>query len=1197
MRKEDWTVSGRPENCRFDGDTIRTKDAFAVHGSTEEENLALTFSARAPEDAPQTEIWASVRWYSRDYHYMIGLRGGAHNHLYLSRLGAGGYDRMLGLCPLDFTVMPGVWYRIRIVCAGQKIAVYLGEEASPRLLAEDPDAPFQAGSIAVGGGYTEAEYREISVESAAPDALNGVTASPDYLALTTLSKEEKEAVRRRHRALYRPFSVPMLPEGRMELSLEGDWLFLPEQEVSGDPSAPLYDDRAAHTMNVPECWIPLQAWLEGETWGEEQMNKGQSDTYWVEAFSRCMNYTFDWQETVCAWYRHYLDLPEGIGKKSVLVDFEGIALASEIYINGERIHENIGMFAPMTVELTEHVHPGRNVLAVKVSRILPQETLAEEERIDDKYALARDGEREEFYAADCEHRPFNTEDLPHGFYTNHPGGIWRSVRLIVCDRLRVEDCWFRPRLDGARIEASVANGDAVRRVGRLSYALRHTVTGEYLCGGEIGEVSLDAGEAGTYALETPKVSPRLWEPGRPNLYALTLTLTDGERVIDTHTEEVGFRTVSLSGSRLIYNGRPLWVRGGNHMPAHVMPNDRRLAETFIRLSLAHNVIGTRTHAAPWTDVWLDAADRAGMLVSFEGTWSWLMLVHIPSDRSLEIWKKELRALYLRHRNRPSLFLITMNNEMNFYLSQGSDETLREKAYRVQGGLRIAREVFPDLPLVCDSGYNRAPTLEKSRDLCFPYANGRYERVTRKYGFDDGDVDDPHFYYGWYDKDFFHFMHGEFGWRETLCGRPCILQELSVGYCRDEDGRAVRFYLYAHQVPQTTTGRRAYEHNDPKYFRRSHAFQVKSLAETFRRVEHERVCGTLLFAFETWFYHHTDALRVQPMLSAERLKMAYQPVLVCAELYARHFYAGEVLNIPVTLIHDDRERDLLTGPEVTVSVTADGQVLASSREVYEDIPYFGTASRTFSIRLSEKLPGGHATAKLVLTASCGGQIVSRNEYEITLSEADYANPADKSCRALCLSDDAEAAALLRYHHIDPVIADEIPERAEDGLRLVIARTLDAEESRRAQAFATSGGQVVLVNQRDLSPALTGGREIRYTEDATEIVTMNAPENSVFRGIEEGDTSWFDNGEGVPYAAYGRYGVDRFDRSLCALGETLQWHSYIGKPTDYEKSGGTPLFALRCGDGGILVSSLRTDADRTDPVACRLTDNILTWDFAW
>ena len=1196
LREDEWTICGRRENCRFDGGILSIRDAFAEHNGTSEENLELTFTARAPLTAPGTEIWASFRRYSRDYHYMAGLRGGAHNHLYLSRLGSGGYDRMLALCPLDFTVMSGVWYTLRIVCAGQKIAVYLGDEDSPRILCTDPDAPFHAGSIALGGGYTEAEYRDVSVTPVNPAVLDGVTACPDYLQLTTPSQAEKEIVRRRNRSLYRPYPVPMLPEGRMERSLEGEWLFIPEGEAKGDPADPQYDDSAAHTLHVPECWIPLQAWLEGETWGEEKMNKGQSDTYWLEAFSHCMNYTFDWQGTETAWYRHYIDLPEGIERKSVFVDFEGIALACEIRINGVKLRENIGMFTPMRVDLTGQVHAGRNILSVKVSRVLPEES-AGEDSIDEKYALARNNEADAFYAADCEHRPFNTDDLPHGFYTNHPGGIWRSVRLIICDRLHAEDWWFRPRTDGASIEATVRNSDVVRRSGILSYSLRHTVTGEVLCEGEMAGFSLDAGEAGTFTVETPRVAPRLWEPGHPNLYALTLTIGEGGEITDTAVEEVGFRTVSLSGSTLLYNGRPLWVRGGNHMPAHVRPNDKALAHAFIRTALDHNVIGTRTHAAPWTDVWLDEADRTGMLVSFEGTWSWLMLVHIPSERSLAIWKEELRALYRRHRNRPSLFLITMNNEMNFYLSRGSDETLREKAYRVQGGLKIAREIFPDLPLVCDSGYNRAPTLEKSRDLCFPYANGRYERVTRKYGFDDGDVDDPHFYYGWYDKDFFHFMHGDFGWRETISGRPCLLQELSVGYCRDEDGHAVRFYTYAHQVPQTTTGKRAYEHNDPKYFARNHAFQVKSLADTFRRVEHERVCGILLFAFETWFYHHTDAFRIQPMLSARRLKTAYQPVLVCAELYARHFFAGREIPIPVTVIHDDRERDVLEAPVVEVSITAEGTVLASEILTYADIPYFGTAEKIFTLRLPEKLPGGYAKAVLELRASCGGRIVSRNDYELTLAEEACAAPEGRDLRVCCLSDDAKALSLLRSHHMEPVVADHVLGPGESNVRFAAARPLSAEEARRVYAFAEAGGCAVLLNQRELSPEVTGGREIVYTEDAFEIVTMNAPENSVFRGIEEGDTAWFDNGEGVPYAAYGRWSIDRLDRSLCALAETLQWHSYIGKPTDYGKSGGTPLFALRCGEGGILFSALRTDADGTDPVACRLTDNILSWNFIW
>ncbi len=244
LREDEWTICGRRENCRFDGGILSIRGAFAEHNGTSEENLELTFTARAPLTAPGTEIWASFRRYSRDYHYMAGLRGGAHNHLYLSRLGSGGYDRMLALCPLDFTVMSGVWYTLRIVCAGQKIAVYLGDEDSPRILCTDPDAPFHAGSIALGGGYTEAEYRDVSVTPVNPAVLDGVTACPDYLQLTTPSQAEKEIVRRRNRSLYRPYPVPMLPEGRMERSLEGEWLFIPEGEAKGDPAD------------------PLQAWLE-----------------------------------------------------------------------------------------------------------------------------------------------------------------------------------------------------------------------------------------------------------------------------------------------------------------------------------------------------------------------------------------------------------------------------------------------------------------------------------------------------------------------------------------------------------------------------------------------------------------------------------------------------------------------------------------------------------------------------------------------------------------------------------------------------------------------------------------------------------------------------------------------------------------------------------------------------------------------
>ena len=83
--------------------------------------------------------------------------------------------------------------------------------------------------------------------------------------------------------------------------------------------------------------------------------------------------------------------------------------------------------------------------------------------------------------------------------------------------------------------------------------------------------------------------------------------------------------------------------------------------------------------------------------------------------------------------------------------------------------------------------------------------------------------------------------------------------------------------------------------------------------------------------------------------------------------------------------------------------------------------------------------------------------------------------------------------------------------------------------------------------------------------------------------------------VPYVAFGRYTTDRFRNDLCVLAETLEWHGYINKPTDYQNFGGTPLFSVKVGKGHILVSALRADAVSFDPVASRLTGNIIGWDF--
>lgn len=230
---EQWQFYDRGSFESKDG-ILTVTDGWASAEISQSDNYILEFSARAPKDASQVQIWAGFRHFSRDYRYVAALRGGNNNHLYLARLGAEGYDKMLALRPLEWSPMPGVWYTMRIVCSGTAIAVYVNDFEKPLICIKDEDAPFQSGGISLGGSYLPAQYKDIKVTRVDEHCLDGVTCAPDYLASVTPSAEEKEQIRRRERAAYRPFAVPGLSKERMVLSLNGKWLFVPDYEAKGD---------------------------------------------------------------------------------------------------------------------------------------------------------------------------------------------------------------------------------------------------------------------------------------------------------------------------------------------------------------------------------------------------------------------------------------------------------------------------------------------------------------------------------------------------------------------------------------------------------------------------------------------------------------------------------------------------------------------------------------------------------------------------------------------------------------------------------------------------------------------------------------------------------------------------------------------------------------------------------------------------
>jgi hypothetical protein len=1180
-----WQTVGRG-HYSVNGGVLRVQDGYVTTGDAEWKHYSLKFRARAVKETPQVQIWAGFRHYNRDYRYVVALRGGSNNHLYLARYGAEGYDKFLGLEPLDFSPMPSQWYVLEVVVAGNKIAVYFNDEKTPRLVAEDKDAPFDKGQISLGGSYLPTEFDWIKVKPVAENILDGVEIHrPDAVQVA----ERKHLKRQQQRQNYRPYYVPSLKEERTVLSLNGEWLFMPDQQVADNPADISHDDNNWHVMDVPNFWVPLQCWLEGETFGS--FNKGQNDKYHMLEEARCDGYTFDWEKTRSAWYRHYIDLPDTVTDKKVVIDFEGVALISAVYMNGHKLLEHPGMFGPFQVDVTDFVHPGRNVMALHVWRKWDKTTSESVSlnKIDSNYADAwnvietmekgKTGEVKKDTAT-----PEEIKEIPHGFFGGDPGGIWKPVNLVISNKVKVEKFYFVPTLKSADIEVLYSNNTQKPQPIELSYQIKNCLSGEILCAAIVKKVNMKPGSTQRTKFSTPTVKPKLWAPGQPNLYWLTFSLKQGDHLIDSSSEKVGFRTFEVKGDKLYFNGHPMWIRGANHMPAHIMPNDGALANKFMQVALEHNVFATRSHCSPFSETWLDAADEAGVMVSYEGTWPWLMLQgEPPVDESIQIWRNELAELIKANRNHPSIFLWTMNNEMKFYLLEDG-ERLGRKGRILSDAIKMIRKLDDTRPVVADSAYFRKHAID----------TGKYERIILPNKLDDGDIDDAHAYYNWYQDSFFHLFKGKFGNNFSTPGRPLISQELSTGYPRSDDGLPTRFYLYQHQTPQTLVGKDAYEQADPKYFQTRHAMMTKELVEVFRRIEHEKVSGIMPFAFETWFYHAFDSERILPMLTAQSLKTAYQPVFASVELFGRHYYADDTIDANITLINDSENLQALPQTQAVCEIMYQNQPLASHKMVFKPLAYYATSTQKLSVKLPAVLPEPRIDACLVVKVKANGKLISRNEYDLVLAQKDWAVKPDVSLKRpyYILENDKEAENLLAFYDLKASKISAISELSDDWGVLVLASLKNKPaDYAKIMDFVSAGGQAILLNNGkavvDLLPEIV----LDYKDYRHEIVTMNIKESNVFDELQPLDMAWFSDGTDVPYAATGRYSLDRLHPKVKVLAETLEHHGYLKTPLDYQKIGGSPLFAVDLGRGRIIVSQIRYDAIEHDPIAARLILNIL------
>jgi beta-galactosidase len=1165
-----WRVFGRASISQGEQSVNLSNGSIARMEPVQ--NFELSFRAKGVGKDDPVQIWGAIGVKDRENRYVFGLRGGVEPQLSFARYASDGASRNLGCVPLEFTPRSDEWYRLRVHAVGRHFHIYLNDEPLPRVNFQDDQNGWNDGGVALGGGWLETEFKDFKIRKLEDEEIKKFQA----IGTKTFSMPQpsKEATRSNQRESFKPVRIESLPKIRGEYSLDGSWLFMPDDASDLANAGPDLDDKGWHIMQVPALWTFSYCWLYGED-GFQYLKgaaayRSPSDKATQEELDRLDALTFNWRKTKAAWYRKVIELPESLDGRHFRLVFGGIAKIADIWVNEKKIASNTGMFGEIDCDITGAVKPGKNIVAVYVRANLERE-------IDN-------AKKEAAEAVTVKVTNDMINALPRGMMQFNAAGIWQPAKLVVSSPATVGEVFVKTGLDQAKAEVEIINHSEQPLSGNISVEIHDAKDGSLLCTTKSASVNIPAHGKTNLEIATPKVSPKLWTPQTPNLYNFTLNLKDDERTIDTKQIRIGFRTFEIDGNRFLLNGKPYWLRGANMPPSVLRPNDGTLARKFFELSRQGNVWATRSHCQPFTKAWLDAADEVGMAVSLEGTWPWLMIKgEPPSPELLKIWKDEFIGLMRRYRNHPSVLIWTVNNEMNFSKFDEKDIPLLTRKWKIlDDAIREMRKTDPTRPISCYSGYVRK------------YSEKGYNDVVHQNGFDDGDIDDIHTYNGWYNSSFFTFYNGEFAKRYGTIGRPLISQEISTGYPRN-DGWASRSYIYNRYVAQALVGNYAFEQSDPAIFMKRQGLLTKELTETIRRTSREMCAGLMPFSYLTWFENVWKSDSIRPRPTYFEVAKSMQPVLVSAELFGRHFYAGDKLTRRVCVINDSEDSQAAPAGKLIWEIRDGDVILAKGESPVPSVNFYSNHWLNVDFQMPAQIPSPRVDAKLVLALEVGGQVLSTNDYDIVLATKEWA--AVQTSQAVPVFDPTgKAKATLAGIATKAVSLDNLA-----GEKSLVVGDLDAvlktpNGSEILQNFVRNGGKLLLLQPASELLKFLPKHIKSHRTTQGEIVNMVIPESPVFDGLEPLDLAWFEQGQRkTPIACTGTWEVNRENSEVTPIAHQCDFHTEIlfgpeiQKP--FFKVAGAPIVEISMGNGKILASEMTLSAKDKDPIAGKLLRNMI------
>lgn len=342
------------------------------------------------------------------------------------------------------------------------------------------------------------------------------------------------------------------------------------------------------------------------------------------------------KEMGIGWYRYELTPKAEWKGKRIVLDFQGIMLVGDVYLNGKRIGGTDYGYLGFDIDLSKLLKWGQvNEIIVKADT----------------------------------GKPNNSR-----WYTG--GGLFRDVNLIVTDK----NLYF-PRHPlfirtvnnkEIKIRANILNLQKTKKP-QIPVEVKILNAEGKVVTQQKSDLHFNA-KWRDREYELPSIfleNAKLWSPDSPYLYTAEVTLYDNEgNIVDQIREPFGIRTIEMNPEKgLLVNGKKVLLKGyANHhtlgaLGAAAYP---RAIEKRLKLMKEFDMNHIRTSHNPYSEDFLKLCDKYGILVVDELYDKWLTQYAGGRVEWESLWQKDIPEWVKRDRNHPSVILWSLGNELQQY---------------------------------------------------------------------------------------------------------------------------------------------------------------------------------------------------------------------------------------------------------------------------------------------------------------------------------------------------------------------------------------------------------------------------------------------------------------------------------------------------------------------------------------------------